>query len=228
MDDAKTPRDAAPDPLPAASVLVLRDGPLEVLLLQRHERRSFAPSAWVFPGGIAEASDRELAAAMGDDSTLAAMRVTAARETFEESGLWLGEPLSDSEGWRRKLLGRTVPFRDLVTSAVIHWGDLVLTSRWITPVGLPKRFDTWFFLAAVSREAVATAEESESVEALWLAPAEALRRHAEGSMGMVFPTLRNLEALAGYSNTEELFAARRDAVVEPVLPVLVEGKPTLR
>lgn len=217
----------APEALPAASVLVVRDAPFEVLMLQRHERRSFAPSAWVFPGGIAEPSDHEIARAQADGSVLAAMRVTGVRETFEESGVWLGTPLEGIEESRRRLLAGTLPFRTILESSAVEWERLVPASRWITPEGLPKRFDTWFFVAAVPRSVVATAEDSESVDVAWLAPSEALRRNAAGTMPMVFPTLRNLEAIAGFGCAADLVAARRGAVIEPIQPVLVGGKPTL-
>ena len=168
-------------PLPAASVIVLRDGPLEVLLLKRHEKSSFVPNAWVFPGGVAEQGE--------------SMAETAARETFEEAGLRI-DPAS-----------------------------LVPTSRWITPVGLPKRFDTWFFLAKVDRDASVTIDRGEIADAMWIAPAEALARR---DLHLIFPTIRNLEALTGFDSAEALIDARRGAVIEPVQPVLVNGKPTLR
>ncbi len=44
-------------PIPAASVIVLRDAPLEVLMLRRSEKSSFVPNAWVFPGGAIEAGE---------------------------------------------------------------------------------------------------------------------------------------------------------------------------
>ena len=46
-------------PIPAATVVPLRDGPrgLEVLLLKRNEALVFAPGAWVFPGGRIDAGD---------------------------------------------------------------------------------------------------------------------------------------------------------------------------
>lgn len=160
-------------------MIVLRDEPFEVLLLRRHEKSSFVPNAWVFPGGIAEEPD---------------MRVTAVRETLEETGLRL-EP-----------------------------DALVWTSRWITPEGAPKRFDTYFFVATVSRDAVVTIDGREIVESMWIAPADALARR---DLHLVFPTIRNLEAVAAFTNSADLFAARRDAVIEPVQPVLVNGKPTL-
>jgi 8-oxo-dGTP pyrophosphatase MutT (NUDIX family) len=166
-------------PIPSASLIVLRDGPLEVLLLRRSAKSSFVPNAWVFPGGIAEETD---------------LRLTATRETREETGLLL-----DPE-------------------------TLVQTSRWITPVGIPKRFDTSFFLGVVARDAVVTIDDNEIVESMWITPADALARR---DLHLVFPTIRNLEAIAGFSHSDELIASRRGAVIEPVQPVLVNGKPTL-
>jgi 8-oxo-dGTP pyrophosphatase MutT (NUDIX family) len=215
-------------PLPAASAIVLRDDPFEVLMLRRHEKSSFVPNAWVFPGGISETHDADLARTLADGSTLATMRITAARETFEETGIWLGAPLDDAEEQRRRLLAGEIPFRELVDRAPIDLEQLVWTSRWITPAGIPKRFDTYFFLAAVSRDAVATAEQSEIVEAIWLHPAAALARHAAREMQMVFPTLRSLEALVDFTTARAAQNARRGATIEPIEPVLVNGKPTLR
>ncbi|HEX2120737.1 MAG TPA: NUDIX hydrolase [Thermoanaerobaculia bacterium] len=168
-------------PLPAASVIVLRDGPLEVLLLRRHEKSSFVPNAWVFPGGIAEGSE--------------SMSEAAVRETFEEAGIKL-----DPE-------------------------QLVWTSRWITPVGIPKRFDTFFFLAKVARDVEVTIDPNEIAGWMWIAPADALSRR---DLHLVFPTIKNLEALLGFDSADALIDARRGAVIEPIQPVLVNGKPTLQ
>jgi 8-oxo-dGTP pyrophosphatase MutT (NUDIX family) len=213
-------------PVPAASVIVLRDltppdDPFEVLMLRRHAGASFMPNAWVFPGGIAEPLDYELA--QGD--TLQAMKVAAVRETFEETGVWLGTPLEGAEPKRRRLLAGNLDMRQLLAEAPVDFDRLVWTSRWITPVGVPKRFDTYFFLAKVSRDAVATAEQQEAVDVVWISPAEAL---GAKEMKMVFPTLRNLEALAGFETADALIESRRGVTIEPIEPVLVDGKPTLR
>ncbi|MBV8516794.1 MAG: NUDIX domain-containing protein [Acidobacteria bacterium] len=207
-------------PLPAASAIVVRDAPLEVLLLRRHEKSSFMPNAWVFPGGIAEPQDAEL----GDGSTLATMRITAARETFEESGLWLGAALHDAEEKRRAMLEGRIAFRELIAEAPIDFEALVWTSRWITPVGVPKRFDTYFFLAAVPRTASASVDREEMTDFTWVAPHDALR----GDLQLVFPTRKNLEAIATFTSVDALLAARRSAIIEPIEPVLVNGKPVLR
>jgi len=169
-------------PLPAASVIVLRDAPLEVLLLRRSAKSSFVPNAWVFPGGIVERQD-------------ASVRHAAARETFEEAGVR------------------------------VDAGSLVATSRWITPAGIPKRFDTWFFLAEVARDVAIAIDGAEIVESMWIAPAEALARR---DLHLVFPTIKNLEAIVPFASVAELIESRRGAVIEPIEPVLVEGKPVLQ
>ena len=211
-------------PLAAASAIILRDDPFEVLMLRRHEKSSFVPNAWVFPGGITEEGDTEL----GNGSFVDTMRITAVRETFEETGVWLGAPLVDAERKRRELLEKRIAFRDLAHEAPIDLAQLVWTSRWITPAGIPKRFDTYFFLAVVGRDVIATAEQNEVVDVTWIHPSDALARHAAREMQMVFPTLRNLEALTGFADAAAVLDARRSVIVEAVEPVLVNGKPTLR
>ena len=169
-------------PLPAASIIVLRDAPIEVLLLRRSAKSSFVPNAWVFPGGIVERRD-------------GSVRDAAARETFEEAGVRV-----DPE-------------------------SLVATSRWITPAGIPKRFDTWFFLAKVARDAAIAIDGTEIVESMWIAPADALARR---DLHLVFPTIKNLEAIVPFASVAELIESRRGAIIEPVEPILVDGKPVLR
>ena len=221
VSDRQLPRGAgdAADvpPIPAASVILLRDSPLEVLMIRRHEKSTFVPDAWVFPGGAVDATDYEL----GDGTELGTMRVAAARELFEESGIWLGEALTDADEKRRALLAGETTFAALVRKARIDLEGLVWTSRWITPVGVPRRFDTYFFLAIAGRDAVASAENVEAVEVRWIAPAEAIEK-----LQLVFPTQKNLEAIAGFASAEELLASRRGVEIPTTRPVLVveDGK----
>ena len=169
------------EPRPAASLILLRDAPLEVLMLRRNAGASFAPDFWVFPGGTLDEAD-------GGD-----LRVTAVRETREETGIALDDP-----------------------------EQLVWTSRWITPVGSPKRFDTYFYLAKAPAGAVVTVDGGEIVDHVWITPERALRE-----LKMIFPTIKNLEALRGFESADALIESRRGAVIEPVQPILVNGKPTL-
>ena len=216
VSDRQLPRGAGEaaevPPVPAASVILLRDSPLEVLMIRRHAKSTFVPDAWVFPGGMVEANDHEL----GDGTELGTMRVAAARELFEESGIWLGTALADADSKRRALLAGEIPFAALVREAPFDLAGLVWTSRWITPVGVPKRYDTYFFLARIGRDAVASAENVEAVEVVWIAPAEAIDK-----LQIIFPTLKNLEAISGFTSVEELLASRRGADIPTTRPVLV-------
>jgi 8-oxo-dGTP pyrophosphatase MutT (NUDIX family) len=209
--------------IPAASVIVLRDAPLEILMMRRHENASFVPNAWVFPGGAVEQLDREIARERGDGSLLGRMRVAGARELFEESGVWLGAPLENTESKRRRLLAGITSFRQLLDESPIDFEQLVWTSHWITPLGVPKRFDTYFFLATVGRDVEATIANEEAVETAWISIEDAL-----ANLRMIFPTIKNLEALRGFATAGELIASRRGAKIEPVQPVLVDGRPALR
>ena len=201
----------------AASVILLRDSPLEVLMIRRHAKSTFIPDAWVFPGGVVESSDYDL----GDGTELGTMRVAAARELFEESGIWLGAALTDADAKRKALLAGETTFATLLREAPIDFAELIWTSRWITPVGVPKRFDTYFFLAIAGRDSVASAENVEAVEVTWISPAEAIEK-----LQIVFPTLKNLEAIAGFTSAEELLASRRGAEIATTRPVLIveDGK----
>ena len=72
----------APPPVPAATVVLLRESPeVEVLMLRKNSRIAFG-GMWVFPGGRIDPED---AAANGDPEGTA--RNAAARETREEAGI---------------------------------------------------------------------------------------------------------------------------------------------
>lgn len=197
-------------PLLSASVILLRDAPLEVLMLRRRDTASFVPSLWVFPGGVADEADFA-----GTTDTVDAMRVTAARELFEESGVWLG-PVRPTDEQRQALLRAEVAFRELGQPDL---DQLVLTSHWITPVGVPKRFDTYFFLAKVQRDVVATLHEEEAADMRWIAPREALE-----TLDIIFPTRKNLEAIAGFATADELIDSRRGADIPVIQPIIVDKK----
>ena len=184
-------------PIPAATVMLLRDDPLEVLMIRRHARSSFVPDAWAFPGGAVEEQD----AAFGDGSIVNTMRVAAARELYEETGIWLGSG--------------DVDLRNLDLER------LVWTSHWITPAGLPKRFDTYFFLAITGRDTTTKLQETEAVDSIWISPADAIQQHFAGKFPIVFPTLKNLEAIVGFATSAELLDSRRDAVITTIQPIIV-------
>jgi 8-oxo-dGTP pyrophosphatase MutT (NUDIX family) len=101
---ARWTRDSVPSlAAPAASVILLRDGPsgLETYLLHRHARMAFAPSMVVFPGGRVDAVD---ISSEGDP-----IRRCALRETSEETGVVLTE--TDLHPWAHWITPEIEPRR---------------------------------------------------------------------------------------------------------------------
>lgn len=201
---------------PAASTILLRGEPVEVLFLHRSAASTFVPGSWVFPGGALDPID----ARINEGDELDRMRLCAIRELFEETGIWIGTPLQDSSSWRAKLMDDPAVFETLVRLSPPDLSRLVWTSRWVTPEGVPKRYDTWFFLVSIGEEE-ATIDEREGVALAWLSPAEALERNRAGSLDMVFPTIRNLEAIQDYASAEELLSARLVATIPTTRPRLI-------
>ncbi|HVR42911.1 MAG TPA: NUDIX hydrolase [Thermoanaerobaculia bacterium] len=208
------------EPRPAASAIVLRNDPFEVLFLRRSASSSFVPDAWIFPGGAVDPVDRRLAPRFGASED-AVMRLCAARELFEESGIWIGPALDAPQRRRERLLDDPGSFEDLVRTFPPRLDALMPTSRWITPAGVPKRYDTWFFLLAVEDGTEATIENREGVDMAWLRPSAALELHRGKSFPMVFPTIRNLMAIDGFSTRRELLASREGIEIRPTCPRLV-------
>jgi len=125
--------------------------------------------------------------------------------------------------WRERLLGAHAGLVELLEphGLLPALDDVVYCAHWITPVAEPRRYDTRFFLARLPAARSATADAREMTDALWLTPAEALRRFQEGALPMVFPTVKLLEALAPYASVSAALTAFRGRPVLPVLPRLV-------
>ena len=99
--------------------------------------------------------------------------------------------------------------------------ELVPFSRWITPVEVKVRFDTWFFLARAPDGAEGAPDGAETVDLRWLAPAVALEENRRGELVLVFPTIKHLEQLAEIDSVADGLAQARGREVEPVLPRVV-------
>jgi hypothetical protein len=83
---------------------------------------------------------------------------------------------------------------------------LIPLARWVTPEVVKTRYDTWFFLAKAPEGTEAVPDNFEMTEALWVNPADALASAEAGDMAIVFPTLKQLEALVPAGNTAEAIA----------------------
>jgi len=91
-------------------------------------------------------------------------------------------------------------------------------SHWITPEPAPKRYDTRFFVAALPAGQVPVHDDHETVDTVWVRPADALARAKAGEFDLIFPTMKNLEAIARFETSGALLAAA--AAVERVPTVL--------
>ena len=100
-------------------------------------------------------------------------------------------------------------------------GELVPFSRWITPVEVKIRFDTFFYVAAAPPGAEARVDGSECVDSRWIGPAEALTAGARGELMLVFPTIKHLEQLAELRSVEHALESARAREVTPILPKVV-------
>lgn len=119
---------------------------------------------------------------------------------------------------------RTCAIRELAEEAGIELSpdaELVPFSRWVTPEPVPIRFDTRFYLALAPPHSPPRPDGSETVDAGWFEPASALASHRDGELDLVFPTIKNLEALTGFASSREAIEASRDSAVEPILPRVV-------
>jgi 8-oxo-dGTP pyrophosphatase MutT (NUDIX family) len=77
------------DPIPAATLIVVRDRPggaPELLMVERAQGMAFAAGAMVFPGGRIDPADRDMASVLGVDGAA----VAAVRETLEETAIPVG------------------------------------------------------------------------------------------------------------------------------------------
>ena len=233
-------------PVPAllsATVMLVRDTPrFEVLMVRRHHEIEFASGALVFPGGKVEPADAEAAwadyvvAPEGLFDNERALRICAIREAFEESGILLAHDPAAPEltlechaaDHRAAVSRGELGFRKLIgqLGLKLDLNALKLFAHWITPAAMKKRFDTRFYLMAAPADQAATCDGCETVDAEWIAPAEALRLREAGQRTIVFPTRLNL-ALLGQSRSvaEAMTVARTRQVmtIEPAVEKVADG-----
>ena len=204
-------------PLPAATVLLLRDthDGIEVLMTRRSLQASFAPGAYVFPGGGIDAEDsncHHLAQRRPtQDEKRLTQAIAAIRESFEELGILLakesdGKPVSSQT---HSLLSRSENFaaQCLSHGLTLSANEVYVLAHWVTDRDLPRRFDVPFLVARMPEEQVPVADEKEQFEPVWVSPSLALTRHAAGDFFIIFPTIRTLEKLQGYTTVDSVLAA---------------------
>jgi 8-oxo-dGTP pyrophosphatase MutT (NUDIX family) len=174
----------------ASTVVIVRDGSdgLEVWLQQRSTSLVFAGGMHAFPGGAVD--DDDASVSIGADvldahapvwveprDRVSAFLAAAVRETFEECGV------------------------ALAPEALRPW------ARWVTPPGPPRRFDAWFFVAAVPPGQQPAPLTGEVAEASWVVVRSAVEREAAGDLPMWPPTITTLTELAAFDSVAEVLEA---------------------
>ena len=223
------------EPLPAATVVLLRPGAagLEVLLTHRPSTMAFAADMHVFPGGRVDPADTDArlvarsaispqaaAVALGGDlppDAAHAAFVAAIREAFEEVGVLLADapPEVDLVTARERLLRDPATFPDIVVDLDLHLRTdrLVPLSRWVTPPSMARRFDVRFFAAAVASDIETSLVGDEVMAHAWRTPRAALDAMAAGQIGMWIPTSGTLQQLEHATSIDQI----RDALAPTAL-----------
>ncbi len=234
---------------PAATLVLTKDTAegLQVLLLQRTWEAVFLPGFYVFPGGGVDESealgrehalgpeDAEISQIMSLDEGGTDYMLAAVRECFEEAGILLAQT-ADGKNLaadhrvheeREALFQGRIPFADLCRkhSLTIPLDRLAYLGHWTTPPGPPRRFDTRFFIAPAPERQTASHDGMETIDHVWLTPAEALDDHRAGRRLLGLPTLQTLRVLSDFNTTE---AAMRYAHANPPAPSSSKPWPAIR
>jgi 8-oxo-dGTP pyrophosphatase MutT (NUDIX family) len=229
-------------PVPAATILLLRDGEqgLEVFMVKRHHQIDFVAGALVFPGGKLEkgdsdaALDRHLDGGAEWTAEMRALGAGAIREAFEESGILLArdarsgglvtpERLDELQHYRALLEKREAVLADVLEKEGLRLAldQLVHFAHWITPANMPKRFDTHFFLASSPVGHLGSHDGHESVDSAWITPNDAISDRKKWNV--IFPTKLNLMKLDDSKTVAEAIAAARKTKVLAVTPWVENG-----
>ena len=240
----------AATPRLSSTIILLREvgQGMEALMVTRHHQIDFATGALVFPGGKLNAGDQDTrvrdrcSGVEGLSDHEVALRVAAIREAFEESGILLarnrgaldfvGAAQATELGprYRKELDTGEIGIADMLAAENIELAceALVPFAHWITPTFLPKRFDTYFYLAVAPAEQIAVHDGKETVESIWLKPADALAQTEARQRTMVIATLLNVRRLGASTRIADALQSARSQSIVTVLPELIPGRETER
>lgn len=214
-----------------------------VHMLRRRTSMAFAGGAYAYPGGGVDPRDDDhlvewagpsletWAERLGVDTVAEAQAVVCAavRETYEEAGVLLAGPTADSvvsdttaadwEADREALVAHELSFAGFLDrrGLVLRSDLLGAWARWITPAFEPRRYDTWFFVAALPEGQRTRNASTEADRTVWIRPAEAAEHYDRGELLMLPPTVATLRALSPYGTAAEALKAADSQNLTPVL-----------
>ena len=126
----------------AVSVLVtVQNDPRRILLVRRSPKLKFLGGYLAFPGGVLDEEDQAIPVSglPADGQAPGAFIVAAARELFEETGLWKprGLPIVSERlrHYRHDVLGEELTFSDILSreTQTVHAADFEPICRITTP-----------------------------------------------------------------------------------------------
>ena len=223
---------------PSSSLMIVRDSDvgMQVFMMKRSLRSNFG-GIWVFPGGILEDQDQDIAkknyfsginekkakAILNYDQESLTYWIASLRETFEETGALIANrennsfftPTEDEainlERLRSDLNNGKISFISILKQLKLKIAleRLIYISHWITPDVETKRYTTRFFLTSLNEEVTMTHDDLEGTDSKWIGINEALEAHKAGRISLIMPTIKNLESISSYKNTQEIISAKK-------------------
>ena len=166
-----------------------------------------------------------------DSAESLGLHVAAVRELFEEAGILLARPVDGGVGARLspetcEVLARLRPdiqqgsrgLADVVAELGLELApeELIYFSHWVTPESSPRRFDTRFFTIEDRPGQTASHCGVETVDGVWITPAEALRRFEAEEITLVSVTADHLRVLSAYRSTADLLEYARSKPIRSV------------
>ena len=236
---------------PSSSLILVRDSDdgVQVFMMKRALKSSFG-GIWVFPGGILEKQDKEIAekdfckgiseskakGILNHDKESLLYWIASLRETFEESGALIAiredssvfvptnHELEVLQKLRDDLNNRSISFISILTQLNLKMdlSRLIYVSHWITPNVETKRYTTRFFLASLNEDLTLKHDGIEGTDSKWFGIKDLLRDHKKGKFSLIMPTIKNLESISNFKNTDELINAKKS--INPIDIPAIEPK----
>jgi len=225
----------------AATIIVLvpwksEEFEYKLLLVGRSRNASSFSALTVFPGGIFENADSNVEwysildiktenSANKLDFSLA-LKITALRELFEESGVLVTQPrvnsIADITKRRKEVNKDAQQFISLMKEfKCTPRLDIIEWARWITPITEKKRYDTMFYLVILDYIPSASHDEKETISSLWASPKEALQAFSEEKISLAPPTWYMLNELLQFRTLNEIKKMNKKRNLNPIQPKVI-------